>query len=277
MEEFSAFQMARMFLNRWWIMVLLVSGGGIGGLVFHKVIPPVYEAKAVLEVNIDVSQYCLPQYEADRALSIVSMLINSPDVKQAVVNQAQSSGQPVTLTRFQQSSVLEIRRSIMEMRVRDQNPVAAAVLANLWAEIAYDRLIQAQEHAIKANRLQQQLTGWLMCLPGYVTPTPGSSTSQILVVPSCQILVVPSWNEKCENYTTEKIEEVQSQLSAEIDTEQRQSLGVLPFLNFVLAEKASVPDQPILYGQGIFALAGAVIGLVVSVWIILSEAMQHNG
>jgi len=267
MKEFSAFQMARTFLNRWWIMVLLVSGGGIGGLVFHKMIPPVYEAKAVLQVNIDVSQYCLTQYEADRALSIVSMLISSPDVKQAVVNQAQSSGQPVTLTRFQQSSVLEIRQSIIEMRVRDQDPVAAAVLANLWAEIAYDRLIQAQEHAIKANRLQQQLTGWLICLPGYVTPTPGSSPS---------ILVVPSWNEKCQNYTTEKIEEIQSQLSAEIDTEQRQSLGVLPFLNFVLAEKASVPDQPILYGQGIVVLAGAVVGLVVSVWVILSGAMQHH-
>jgi uncharacterized protein involved in exopolysaccharide biosynthesis len=267
MKEFSAFEATCRVLQKWWLVVLFVVVGGIAGWLFHKVQPPVYEAKAVFGVSVDVTQRCLTQSETDRALNIVGALLNSSIVKETVVARAQSLGYPVTLAGFRQSTSLERRQSVLEIRVRGREPATATALANLWAEVAYERLIQAREHASQAYLLQQQLTGWLICLPGYVTPTPGSSPL---------ILAVPSWSEKCENYTIEEIEEIQSRLSTEIAAEQQQSLGVLPFLNFVLAEKASVPDQPILYRQGIVVLAGAVIGLVVSVWIILSGAMQHH-
>lgn len=261
MNEFSILELSRIILRKWWIIVVLTVGGGLVGVVFNYLQPPVYEAKARLVVNIDVLKYQLTSREENRIMDAVVAIANSPEVQESVVVTARSSfGYSLTIADFRQKATLERAWQVLEMRVRDGDPMLATTLVNLWAEAAYQRLTQAQEHAVAAGQIQRQIDGWLACLPGYITPTP-----EPLQQPLSFIL---AWNEKCKNYSPEDIEVAISRLSNELTLQRRNSLGLVPFLEFAYPEKASTPDKPVLYDRGTVILGGTVIGLLLSIWLV---------
>lgn len=249
-----------MILRKWWIIVVFTVAGGLVGVVFHYLQPPVYEAKTRLLVNMDVMKYQLTSSEENRIMDAVSAIVNSLEVQESVVATARSSlGYPLTVEEFQRKATLERGRQVLEMSIRDRDPSFAATLVNLWTEIAYQRLNQAQEHAVAADQIQRQIDGWLACLPGYITPTP-----EPLEQP---LSLIPTWNEKCKEYPPEDIEASILKLSNKLTLQRRYSLGLVPFLEFTHPEKASIPDKPALYDRGTVILGGIAIGLLVSIWL----------
>ncbi len=235
--------------------------GGFVGTLFHSLRPPVYEAKTRLVVNLDVTKYRLTPSEESRVMDAIVAIVNSSEVQERVVATARSSfGYSLTQGELQRKATLERARQVLEMRVRDRVPAFAATLVNLWAETAYQKLLQAQEHAAAADQIQRQLDGWFACLPGYVTPTPDPQ----MQCPS----LVPAWNEQCEGHSPEEIEVAILRLSNELMIQRRHSLGLVSFLEFTPPEKALVPDTPALYERGTTILAGMAIGLLLSIWMV---------
>jgi uncharacterized protein involved in exopolysaccharide biosynthesis len=257
-QEFSPLEAAKRTFARWWIIVVFSVLGGIGGWIFHFLRQPVYEAQAVMVISMDFSQRELTQYEEDYAFGTAGALILSTAVRDQVVAKVQASGIQINFEQFVSESSIEGRQSVWEMRVRNADPNIATTLVNTWAEIAYQTMAQALEHAIKAEQLQVQVSGWQTCLPTYVTPTPK------LNQPSPYSFV---WNKDCEQYSFEEIENALAGLSAELATEESQSQGLISILKIALTETATVPEKPVIYDRGNLIFAGAVVGFVIALWI----------
>ncbi len=260
-KEVSISGFFQTILQKWWVVVLCTFLGGGGGTLFHAWQPPVYEVKAALAVNLDVLEYQLTLWEEDRLMSAILVVVNSRQVHEQTISQANALwGYSLTVEEFRQKISLERQFWVVEMRLRDHDPTLATELVNLWAETAYYTLTQAQKHALAAYQIQRQLDGWLACLPGYVTPTPGPAAPQTSLI--------PAWNENCKNYSPEVIEAAIARLSAARLAEQNKSLGLAPFIEFSFPEKASIPDRPVVYGRGILVLAGGIIGFLLAVWAL---------
>lgn len=220
-QEFSLREPVRRALARWWMVVIITTLGGVIGLIFHYFQPPIYEAKAILTININFGNRHLTQYEEDHTFSAAGAIINSSEVKALVIAEAKASGYSLDLNQLRQKISLERKQSVWELRVRDQDPRVAAELANIWAKNANEALNIALGHALRADQLENQ-------------------------------------ND-----------------SSELAQEKRLSLGIIPIMSFGLTEFATVPEEPVLYGQGNLVIAGALIGFIVSLWVVNNLKVSH--
>jgi uncharacterized membrane protein len=59
--------------------------------------------------------------------------------------------------------------------------------------------------------------------------------------------------------------------SVEISNQQESSLGLMPTIQYYIAEKAPVNTQPVLKTQGILVLSGALLGFLVTMLIPSKE------
>jgi len=257
-QEFSPFESVERALARWWVMVILMIIGGSAGWIFHFFYPPVFEAKAVITINIDFEKRQLTQYEEDSAFSAAGAIITSSGVKNLVIAEAQANGYSLDLSQIQENFYLERKQSVWELRVRDQEPKVAAELTNIWAEKATEVLNAALKHALQADQLQAQVNGLKNCLAG----APGQTATTQL---------------DCKSISQEQIQATVKGLTGELVQEKKSSLGIIPIMTIGLTEVAGVPDKPAVFGQAGLVLAGAFIGLIVSLWGINTlKVSQHE-
>ena len=66
-------------------------------------------------------------------------------------------------------------------------------------------------------------------------------------------------------------------LSDELVQEQQLSLGILSTMKFAASGSATAPQKPVLYYLAYLVLAGACIGFVVSLWVVVSFKGQGHG
>ena len=90
--EFIPFETMTRILSRWWITAAMAIAGGLLGWAFHFFSPSVYEATAILTVTMDFSQRELTQYEQDYAFNAAGAIIDSTEVKDQIVANAQKNG-----------------------------------------------------------------------------------------------------------------------------------------------------------------------------------------
>jgi len=256
-QEFSLYESVERALARWWMMVILMIIGGSAGWIFHLFYPPVYEAKAVITINMDFEKRQLTQYEEDYAFGTAGAIITSSEVKNLIITEAQVNGISINLPRIQRHFYLERKQSVWELRVRDQDPKVAAELTNIWAEKATDALNLALNHALQAEQLQVQIDGLENCLAG----TPGQAA-------------LPQMD--CKGFSQAEIQVMLQDRTEELVQEKKPSLGIIPIMTIGLTEFASVPEKPAIYGQADLVIAGACIGLVVSLWVISSLKVSHH-
>ena len=258
-QEFSPFNSAKRALSRWWMVVGFMVLGGLVGLIFHLFIPPVYEARAEITVNMEFQMRELTQVEADTAFNAASAIINSQSVMNQVIAAAQEKEYLVTPSRFLRDFYLEGRLSVWYLSVRDRDPIAAAALANIWAQISTDALDSALSHALRADQIQAQIGGLENCLAG--------------VIPQAA-----SVQKDCKGYSNQELAKMLQDQTIALVSEKRSSLGIIPIMSMSLTGTASVPQSPILYDQAGIVLAGAFIGLFVSLWVInIIKVPLHAG
>lgn len=249
-------------LGRWWLIVVLMTLGGLVGSVFSFFRPPLYEAKAILMTPIESDCPCgsyYQRYRQEQLLSAVGAVLNSSEVLDSIATAARAHGYLVEITQLRDAMALEGKFYKWELRVKDRDPLRAAALANLWAEAAYTKLIEARTHAMKAEQIQAQIESWRACLPGYAPPTPMAEQETTFLF---------AWDENCALYSVEEIQKFIDDLSATLLNEQCQSQGLFLPITFSFAEKATVPERPSVYERGKLIFAGAAIGFVLSLWLM---------
>jgi uncharacterized protein involved in exopolysaccharide biosynthesis len=248
LREYSPLDSFQNVLNHWWWIVLLALAGGGVGWIFHRMQPPVYEARAVLTVMIDYTQTApLTEYDQDHMIGIVKAIVLSKNVIDRVSFESQQQHIQGDGLEYERTIFLERRHSVLELIVRGSNPQVVASLANLWAEIAYDTLIEAQRNAVQARLLRGELIALEGCLR------------------------LPAESEKPEVCSDLPAGEIQTRiqtLEPQVHEVEVITKGIIPPLSFELSQKASEPDAPVAYGANLLTFSGAMIGFLAGVLLV---------
>jgi uncharacterized protein involved in exopolysaccharide biosynthesis len=242
MNEFSPLDTFKRAYRLWWLVALLTFLGGILGLIFHRLQPPVYEARAVITAQVDLTQtWELTELEQDQAITAVMTLFVSPPVLQQTTAEAIAQGLVIDELVYEQNLFLERRRSNLELLVRDKDPEKAAALANLWAAAAHQALLDSHTHALRAQAIRQILYPYAGC----PTPTPEGT-------PAGTAVCLPPPGEG------QDLQKLETELNAELLA----SNAILPALIFDLSRPARVPRQPVALRADLLALVGALVGFL---------------
>jgi capsular polysaccharide biosynthesis protein len=248
-REYSPFDTFQNLLNRWWWIVLLALIGGSVGWVFHRMQPPTYEARAVLTAIIDYTQTApLTEYDHDLTIGIVMAVMLSKDVIDETIIKAQNQQVPVQGLKYGSTIFLERKHSVLELIVRDANPQFAAALANLWAETAYETLVEAKGNAVQARVLRGQLIALEKCMQ---LPVTSSDKPEI-----------------CSGFPAEDIPGKIQALEPRVQEAEIKTMGIIPPLYFELSQKAAVPSSPVAYGTNVLVFSGAMIGFIAGVLVV---------
>ena len=147
MKEFTPLDEFSRLFHYWWLIALCMLLGGVAAFLFHKVNPPLYEATATIMATIDQENFPfqnvredLIQYNEDMALSVVEIVLQSPDVKQSLFSAAQSQSISLDSASLAKASTLERKQAIWEIRFRDSDPAIAQNIVDLWTEIGYQAM-----------------------------------------------------------------------------------------------------------------------------------------
>ena len=147
MDEFVLLTYFRRLISLWWVAVITTLLGVITGIIFTTNNPPVYEGTAIFPVNLDMEKgqkILLTEYDKDLALSNVLNGILYPEVTEAVVSKANELGIPLTMEYLKYHHAIERRFESWEVRFRSPDPHTAKIVTNLWAELAFERIIHLQ-------------------------------------------------------------------------------------------------------------------------------------
>jgi LPS O-antigen subunit length determinant protein (WzzB/FepE family) len=247
-QEFSPRESLEYAFKFWWVIVLLTAMGGIVGWAIHFFLPPLYEATAVITVNMDFQKVKLTQNEEDYAFNAAGAIGNSTGVRDQVIAEAQIKGFPKSANQLLEQMFSERMQSVWEFHVRNRNPATAAKLANLWAETTRKALDVALGHALLADQIQEQID------------------SVIRSRPASEVTISDP-----KNQVTLKT------LSDELLKEKEASQGIISIMKFSQTGSATDPQKPILYNLADLVLAGACIGFVISLWAVSSHKVMRRG
>jgi len=246
-QEFSPREALERAFRRWWVVVLMTFLGGVAGWAFHFFNPPVYEATSFMTANMDFTKHQLTQYEEDYAFDVAGSIGTGDDVENQIVAEAKIRGLPIEIDQLRQQVFIERKQSVWELHVRNRDPQIAAELANIWAEKLYAALNVALGHAIRADQIQAQID----VINGGTSATGAPALS---------------------NDAQAELKN----LSAELLQEQKLSQGILSIMKFALSGSAAVPQKPALYYLAELVLAGALIGFVLSLWVVNIHKVQRH-
>ncbi len=232
-------------LDRWYALILAGLAGGLAGLIFSMVRLPLYEADAVIAINIDYGRtQPLELIVEDRALDRVWQYLTSDAVLGVASEQlsAQIGSSPVwdSPHSMREHVRLEARLSDWHFIAQNEDPGTAAMIANTWAQAAIEGLDDAYTHAWAALSLQN----------GELDVT---CFQQNQPMTSDSVFNCLSSGSSIESESLERlIEEVEA------------SHGIQPALSFEFVRSASPPDSPVVWMRGALVISGAVIGLLLA-------------
>lgn len=247
-QGFSPIDTLERTLKNWWIVVLMMLLGAGAGWGVHRIRPAQYEARAAISVAIDfIRTGALTDVEEDYAIGVVGDVIGSAEVMDAVFADARQKGYAESVAGLKQAVYPERHNHTWVLRVRHPDPQAAAWLANRWGEAASVTLDEALGHALAADSLVRRLDALESCLARSVTAGPVQAV--------------------CNPDGLAQTQAEMARLNAALKEEQLGSQGMLAYSTFTLTETAQPPARPVLYRTGQMMLSGALIGLLISIWL----------
>lgn len=239
--------------NDWMSIAAIMLLGALVGLVLSLFLPPKYEATAKLTTNLEiVTGTNVTEIMVDSQVDLIGTLVFHQDVINQVLQSLDEQGLSYTANELTQKTKIERQLMSTLIKVRDNDPEVASLIATTWAEKAYDRLSEAYPHALalsEAKASQAMLKGCLedtskKDLPFCLALTPGTA------------------------------EQLRSESESVILQESPLSLGLTGELNISQYQPAPSPERPVAFQQSILILAGAVAGLVIA--LLLGELLAKE-
>ena len=236
-------------LKYWWVLVLGMLLGSLGGWVAHRLQPPIYEGRVEFSLQIDYTRTGeLSEYQQDQILQNVLSIIYSTQHINQVISSAAQQGINISYSDINNNSAIERHFSTFILRVRHSDPSMVNTILNIWSQAAMTSLDQAYQHAITADLLLTQIQAISECLTQSLSVGPTNPNCGIESQPQVQLLL----DELAEKYTHEKLA----------------SLNLFPGLSFSLVKSSELPTDPSQMGRSTLMLAGLAIGLLIGILLI---------
>ena len=257
---FSPQLLLKNVLDKWWFTSLLMVLGGLIGLFLSTAQSPIYESQADFSITIDYTRTgFLSDIDQDQAMLGVGSLMNSDDVLHTSIQKAIKMGYLVTLEDFRKKISIEREGFTWSLRVRDESPLTAAELVNIWADEANYVYQSAAEHALKAEEYLHYLDSLVNC---FQRSTIGNGDIGTCTLPNLANIS----------------EEIQ-QTGKLAYQEKGASLGLMPAISAQLVKKGQILQNPIRFSRNSFVIAGAFVGFLIALLIhlISFDRLINNG
>lgn len=242
-NDFIPSAMIKKAAAKWWVIAGLMILGGLVGMVVTRIHKPVYQSQALITTSIDYAYIgSLEDYELDHLILSVGDVIDSSEVRQAVVDQAQK-GNPGIAPEKILADLTAIRKGydwILSARASD--PAAAQKIAQWWADAAMKALLEMKKESLDSFHLQTILFAVEECFSQSVITDPVSSGCSAKDLAQLHTFIKPT--EQSTN-----------------SVEYRQAT-IISNLSFALTKTPEIPASAILFKQNLNVLAGAFIGLL---------------
>lgn len=249
-QDISFPRLYQALTKRWFWLPVAVILGGLIGLAVSLTLSPVYRATASLGIAVDYGRTHRLDPATERAALLQAQeLILADETLSGVIAETPAG----TLDRAGISQPSDLRPRLRldrfenrwDLSVSFNRPEEASEVANLWAEVAVERLQVAVEHAVRARELQTRIYE-LGC-----SLEVAESTGRAI------------W--RCEENEPAGSEDIPTRLVEEV----RASHGILPGLSFAQLREATPPSDPIYRGRTALLLGGAVLGLAAGLLLII--------
>jgi uncharacterized protein involved in exopolysaccharide biosynthesis len=213
------------------------------GLLTSFLLKPKYEAESFLITNLNLVQNTnITEVMVDSQLELIGQLMYHPDITDGILNLEKSAGNPMKLADLKKNSFIERRLMTTVIKVRDESPEIAARIASNWAEVAFERLNQAYTHALLVSEAQWTITS----------------------IEDCQTDPLVVETGFCQNLSPEEVNSLTDEAHDVILAEGPYALGLTKDLQVSQFQPAAVPTEPIQGARSNLMLAGAMIGLILS-------------
>ena len=243
-------------LRFWWLLVLLITLGGVGGWLFFLSHPPLYEAVTNFSVGIDFVQTGnMSQFEEDVAINTLGDLLLSNSVVDQVVAQARAEGLMVDYQTIRRMTLAERKLNVLNLRVQSTDIALAEHVAQVWVKVGWQTLREAYVHAVQAERLDRYISGLETCL------------EKAVVIEPAQTL--------CGDMRFEEVQNSLREAGVVLAAERVASHGLFAGLRLGEEEAPVVSPRPVRYGQGQSVLAGSLLGLLLGGVVLQSGLLRR--
>lgn len=245
----------QLLVNYPWIPLLfIIVLAGLIGYLLGFLLPPVYEAKAVVTANIDLKENrpVVTEIMVDSQLNYIGELMYNPRIVEPLLSQEADFGNPITIADLK--SMASIERQLMStiIKVRGKNPEVAARIATNWAKFAFETLMEAKSHVLASTQARQELALIETCFPS----SPDGNKD------------IPSGSAKgsfCEELSYQTAMSKLEEATRVLAVEEPKSLGLTSYIIVSQYIPASLPLTPASNNQGMMTFSGMIIGIVVGI------------
>lgn len=246
-NEITPLEALNLVLRKWYLLVLLGIVGGMAGYGASILLPPQYEARAVLQVTLFLPEgTAYTDEQTDYILNSAIDVVFSKSLIEQFVVRFQDSGD----LKFDDFS-LERRESYWDFVVRSRDQELAAEAANAWLDESLARLEVAGAHSLLASQLASRIEILTGCKPDH---------TQLM----------------CEGFSDQ--DELAGQgddLWEQYQQEVKESRGLSPSLQWKVESRASLPIEPAIHSRGGLILAGMGIGFLLG-YIVLQIPIRNQ-
>lgn len=229
------------YLRYWWLLVVFMLLGVATGWVLQRGRPPLYEARAEIGLNVDLSRTgTLSDLNQDILVNTTGRVINSLPVMDALRSDAKRLGELSEDSSGSREFFLERKAESYVLRVQSRDPGIALTLADRWSELAMRALESASLHAIQADLYQRYLDSLAVCLQ----QIPAGTMDEV----------------SCGQANLSGLQVEIEQTGAALLQARANSRGVVPGMHFNLDQPAYLLNQPVQYDRKFFLIGGLALG-----------------
>ena len=244
-SDFDLLETYHRLLGRWLWIFGIAMAAGVLGLLLSLSRPMVYQASALIGVDIDRSRADVPDdITVRQAYDRVRALLLADDTLQRALSGAAAVGGelalPSSIAAFRDRIRLSERPDGWEIIVLGGSAADAESLASAWADASLEQIAAALLHAIRAAEWQNILYEASCRLQ----PGEPPSTSATWVCHSAPPLG--------------SADGIPSSILSEVEA----SRGILPAFTYSLLQGPGGSARTVLWNRGSFVLGGALLGLV---------------
>jgi len=257
LNQIDIIKMVKKFSERWLLTAALMITGGLTGLLVSLMRPPIYESSAAFSVTIDYTQTgALSDIQEDQAMrGVGSVILSDRAIENALSRMNKESGMVLSQRDFSENSFLDREEFRWTLRYRDTDPKIAEVAVNAWAKSADEMIQEGLAHSLSCKSLLEELENLKTCLYNF----PNGNT---------QI--------NCGKNELESVVKYINEVSEQIQTEKKASLGLFHALSVSLVNGGIASGTAELGQRNLYVLSGALVGLFLSIIKTLVEEINRS-